>query len=62
MTVLWYPEDYPPVTNHLELVRMLEELTEPYGFKVSQLQSQLSCALDKACQMMDAGVWQCGWC
>jgi hypothetical protein len=34
VTVLWYPEDYPPVTNHLELVRMLEEVTEPYGFKV----------------------------
>ena len=35
VTVLWYPEDYPPVTNHLELVRMLEEVTEPYGFKVN---------------------------
>lgn len=34
VTVLWYPEDYPPVTNHRELVTMLEELTEPYGFKV----------------------------
>jgi hypothetical protein len=35
VTVLWYPEDYPPVTNHRELVQMLEELSEPYGFKVS---------------------------
>lgn len=34
VTVLWYPEDYPPVTNHRQLVQMLEGLTEPYGFKV----------------------------
>jgi len=42
VTVLWYPEDYPPVTNHLQLVRMLEELTEPYGFKVSGSSSRSS--------------------
>jgi hypothetical protein len=35
VTVLWYPEDYPAVTNHRALVTMLEDLTEPYGFKVS---------------------------
>lgn len=40
MTVLWYPEDYPPVTNHRELVLMLEELTEPYGFKVHNCRRQ----------------------
>lgn len=34
VTVLLYPEDYPSVTNHLDLVRMLEDVTEPYGFKV----------------------------
>lgn len=35
VTVLWYPEDYTAVTNHRALVTMLEDLTEPYGFKVS---------------------------
>lgn len=34
VTVLLYPEDYPPVVNHYELVDMLRDLAEPYGFKV----------------------------
>jgi hypothetical protein len=34
VTVLLYPEDYPPVTNHYALVDMLRDLAEPYGFKV----------------------------
>jgi hypothetical protein len=36
VTVMLYPEGYPAVSNHYELVRLLEELTEPYGFKVSR--------------------------
>lgn len=39
VTVMLYPEDYPPVVNHQELVEMLENVTEPLGFKVS-----LACA------------------
>jgi hypothetical protein len=34
ITVLLYPDDYPPVTNHHELVRALEDAAGPYGFKV----------------------------
>jgi hypothetical protein len=48
VTVLWYPEDYPPVTNHRELVQMLEELTEPYGFTVS-LPCPYTCFQSAAC-------------
>jgi hypothetical protein len=39
VTVLLYPEDYPPVVNHYELVNMLRNLTEPYGFKVREFSS-----------------------
>jgi hypothetical protein len=42
VTVLWYPEDYPAVTNHRALVTMLEDLTEPYGFKVRDSQTTKS--------------------
>jgi hypothetical protein len=48
VTVLWYPEDYPPVTNHRELVQMLEELTEPYGFTVC-LPCPYTCFQSAAC-------------
>jgi hypothetical protein len=34
VTVLLYPEDYPPVANHYALVDMLRDVAEPYGFKV----------------------------
>eukprot|EP00879_Flechtneria_rotunda_P013148 GHRR01013733.1.p1 GENE.GHRR01013733.1~~GHRR01013733.1.p1 ORF type:complete len:429 (+),score=169.33 GHRR01013733.1:161-1288(+) len=34
VTVLLYPEDYPPVVNHYELVNMLEEITNPFEFQV----------------------------
>jgi hypothetical protein len=34
VTVLLYPQDYPPVANHYALVDMLRDVAEPFGFKV----------------------------
>ncbi len=34
VTVMLYPEDYPPVVNHYDLVDMLEEVVEPLGLQV----------------------------
>ena len=41
VTVMLYPEGYPSVSNHHQLLRLLEEVTEPYGFKVSLSAEQL---------------------
>jgi hypothetical protein len=48
VTVLLYPEDYPPVANHYALVDMLRDLTEPYGFKVG----------DKVRALSRAFIWE----
>ena len=34
VTVLLYPPGHPPITNHLDLVDLLENVTEPLGMRV----------------------------